>query len=168
MSAVMPGIRKAVSEVDPHLPLGETATMQQIKDETLSGVSRPAGLIAAFAGAAVLLAGIGLYGVIAYSLTQRRKELGIRMVLGARPATVLADVLRNALAMVSVGLVLGLAGAYALTRILTSLLFEVSPLDPLSLALGCVSMMAIGLAAAFVPAWRAARFEPMMSLREEG
>jgi putative ABC transport system permease protein len=125
--AVMPAIRQAVRDVDPNLPLGEVATMQEIKAETLSGVSRPAGLIAAFAGIALLLAGVGLYGVIAYSLTQRRKEFGIRMALGAKPETVFLQVLRGALAMVGAGLLLGLAGTYAMTRILTSFLFEVHP-----------------------------------------
>jgi putative ABC transport system permease protein len=166
--AVMPGIRQAVRDVDPNLPLGEAATMQEIKAETLSGVSRPAGLIAAFAGIAVLLAGVGLYGVVAYSLTQRRKEFGIRMALGAKPKTVLLQVLRGALGMVGAGLLLGLAGTYAMTRILTSFLFEVSPLDPFSLLLGCAAMTAIGLAAALIPARRAARFDPMLTLREEG
>jgi predicted permease len=166
--AVMPGIREAVRNVDPNLPLGEVATMREVKADTLSGVSRPAGLVAAFAGVAVMLAGVGLYGVISYSMTQRRKEFGIRMALGARPGTVLLQVLRGALGMVSVGLVLGLAGATAMTRILTSFLFEVSPLDTLSLMLGCVAMAMVGLAAALIPARRAARFNPMATLREEG
>ena len=142
--------------------------MEEVKAATLSGVSRPAGLIAAFAGVAVLLAGVGLYGVISYSLTQRRKEFGIRVALGARPGTILQDVLRNALGMVGVGLLLGLVGAYAMTRILASFLFEVSPLDPVSLAVGCLTMAVIGLVAALVPARRAARFDPMFTLREEG
>jgi putative ABC transport system permease protein len=166
--AVMPAIRQAVRDVDPNLPLGEVATMQEIKAETLSGVSRPAGLIAAFAGIALLLAGVGLYGVIAYSLTQRRKEFGIRMALGAKPETVFLQVLRGALAMVGAGLLLGLAGTYAMTRILTSFLFEVSPLDPFSLLLGCAALTTIGLAAALIPARRAARVDPMLTLREEG
>ena len=167
-NAVMPGIRQAVREVDANLPLGDVATMEEVEAETLAGVSRPAGLISAFAGVAVLLAGVGLYGVIAYSLTQRRKEFGIRMALGARPGSVIRQVLRDALGMVGVGVALGLAGDYALTRILKSFLFEVSPLDPFSLALGCVAMTMIGLAAAFLPARRAARFDPMLALREEG
>jgi len=125
-------------------------------------------LIGAFASIAVLLSAIGLYGVVSYSVTQRRRELGIRIALGARSGNVLSHVLRNALTMVGVGLVFGLIGVYALTRILTSLLFEVSPLDPLTLAIACISMTAIGLVAGFVPAHRAARFDPMASLRDAG
>ena len=101
-------------------------------------------------------------------MTQRRRELGIRIALGARSGNVLSHVLRNALTMVGVGIVFGLIGVYALTRILISLLFEVSPLDPLTLAIACISMTAIGLVAGFVPAHRAARFDPMASLRDAG
>ncbi len=168
VAAVMPAIRQAVREIDPNLPLGDVATMQQVRDDTLSGISRPAWLIGAFASVAVLLSAIGLYGVVSYSVTQQRRELGIHIALGARPADVLSHVLRNALAMVGVGLVFGLIGVYALTRILTSLLFEVSPLDPLALAIACISMMAIGLVAGFFPAHRAARFDPVVSLRDAG
>ena len=165
---MMPGIRKAVRDVDGNLPLGEVATMEEIKAATLSGVSRPAGLVAAFAVVALLLAGVGLYGVISYALTQRRKELGIRMALGARPVTVVWEVLRGALGMVGVGLLLGLVGAYVLTRILASFLFEVSPMDPLALVLGCLAMTVIGLMAALIPAHRAGRLDPVFTLREEG
>ncbi len=166
--ALLPAIRKALRAIDPNLPLGDIATMQQVRDDTLSGISRPAWLIGAFASVAVLLSAIGLYGVVSYSVTQRRRELGIRIALGARSGDVLSHVLRNALAMVSVGLVFGLMGVYALTRILTSLLFEVSPLDPLALAIACISMTAVGLLAGFFPAHRAARFDPVVSLRDAG
>jgi predicted permease len=130
LATVMPSIRKAIREIDPNLPLGDVATMQQVREDTLSGFSRPAWLIGAFASVAVLLSAIGLYGVVSYSVTQRRRELGIRIALGARSGDVLSHVLRSALAMVAIGLVFGLVGVYALTRILTNLLFEVSPLDP--------------------------------------
>ncbi len=116
----------------------------------------------------MLLAGVGLYGVIAYSLTERRKEFGIRMALGAKPETVFLQILRGALRMLGAGLLLGLAGTYAMTRTLTSFLFEVSPLDLFSLLLGCAAMTTIGLAAALTPARRAARFDPMLTLREKG
>ena len=119
--------------------------MQQVRDRTLSGASRPAWLIGAFAAIAVLLAAIGLYGVLSHSVTQQRREIGIRMALGARSRDVLSHVLRNALSMVIVGLVLGMFGVFALTRVMKNLLFEVSPLDPLALAAACVSMTLIGL-----------------------
>jgi len=167
-ASIMPSIRQAVREIDSNLPLGDVATMQQVRDRTLAGASRPAWLIGIFAFVAILLAAIGLYGVLAYSVTQQRRELGIRMALGARPGDVLSQVLRRALVMVSVGLVFGLIGVFALTRVIANLLFEVSPLDPLALATACISMMVIGLLAAFPPASRAARVDPIATLRDAG
>jgi putative ABC transport system permease protein len=167
-AVVMPAIREAMREIDPRLPLGDVATMEQVRERTLSGASRPAWVIGAFAAIAVLLAAIGLYGVLSQAVTQQRREIGIRMALGARPSDVLADALWNALRMVMAGLVLGLAGTFALTRVMKSLLFEVSPLDPVALTVACVSMALIGLAAGFLPANRAARIDPVTTLREEG
>jgi len=166
--AVMPAIRQAIREVDSGLPLGDIATMDQVRDGTLSGATRPAWLIGVFAALSVLLAAIGLYGVVAHLVTQQRREIGIRMALGARGADVLSRVLRHALGTVAVGLALGLAGAFALTRVMKNLLFEVSPLDPLALALACAAMTLIGLFAGLVPASRAARVDPATTLRDEG
>ena len=166
--AVMPAIRQAIREVDSGLPLGDIATMDQVRDGTLSGATRPAWLIGVFAALSVLLAAIGLYGVVAHLVTQQRREIGIRMALGARGADVVSRVLRHALGTVAVGLALGLAGAFALTRVMKNLLFEVSPLDPLALALACAAMTLIGLFAGLVPASRAARVDPATTLRDEG
>jgi putative ABC transport system permease protein len=167
-AAVMPSIREAVREIDPNLPLADVATMQQVRDRTLSGASRPAWLIGVFAVVAVFLAAIGVYGVISYSVTQQRREIGIRIALGARSSDVLSDVLGSALTLVIIGLVLGLIGAVALTRVMKGLLFELSPLDPAALAIACVSMVLIGLFAGFFPAHRAARLDPVVTLRDEG
>jgi putative ABC transport system permease protein len=117
---------------------------------------------------AALLAALGLYGVLSHSVTQQRREIGIRMALGARSRDVLSHVLRNALSMITLGLALGLLGAFALTRVMESLLFQVSPLDPLALGVACATMISIGLLAGFVPAKRAARVDPMAVLRDEG
>ena len=167
-AAVMPAIREAVHEIDSHLPLGEVATMEQVRAGTLSGSSRPAWLIGAFAGVAILLTAIGLYGVLSHAVTEQRREIGIRMALGARSSEVLSHVLGNALGMVAVGLVLGLVGALALTRVMKSLLFEVSSLDPIALTFGCLSIALIGLLAGFLPAHRAAQVDPVTTLRDEG
>ncbi len=167
-ASVMPGIREAVHEIDPNLPLGDIATLEQVRDRTFSRTSRPAWLIGAFAAVAVLLAAIGLYGVLSHTVAQQRREIGIRMALGARSGAVLSRVLRNAMTTVMAGLVLGIAGAFALTRVMKHLLFEVSPLDPVALSIACLAMLLIGLVAGFLPASRAAHVDPVTTLRDEG
>jgi hypothetical protein len=164
----MPGIREAVRQVDPHLALGEVRTMEQLKEQSMLWEKQPTWVVGAFAGVAALLAALGLYGVLAHAVTQQRREIGIRMALGARPGDVVAHTLRSALSMLMVGLGVGLAGAFALTRALKSLLFEVSALDPSALAVACLSMTLVGIVAALIPASRAAAVDPMAALREEG
>ena len=114
-----------------------------------------------------LLAALGLYGVLSHAVNQRRREIGIRMALGARTGDVLSQVLRNAAGMVLVGLAIGLVGALALTRVMKSLLFEVSALDPIAFGAAALLMTLIGLAAALVPASRASRVDPVTALRSE-
>jgi putative ABC transport system permease protein len=167
-AAVMPAIREAVREIDSSLPLGDVATMEQVRERSLSGSSRPAWLIGTFAAIALLLTGIGLYGVVSHAVTQQRREIGIRMALGARASGVLSQVLWNALSMVAVGLAFGMLGAFGLTRVMKNLLFEISPLDPATLTAACVIMTLIGLLAGFLPAARAARVDPVTTLRDEG
>jgi putative ABC transport system permease protein len=125
-------------------------------------------LIGIFAGIAALLAAIGLYGVISQTVNQRRREMGIRMALGARSSDVVGHVLRDASKLVLIGLVIGSAGAFALTGVVKTLLFGVSPLDPMAFAIACVGMAIIGILAGLIPAGRAARLDPAMTLREEG
>ena len=166
-SAAMPAIRHAVAELDPRLPLGDVRTMEQVRQLTMSGKTAPAWIIGAFAGVAALLAALGLYGVLSHAVNQRRREIGIRMALGAGARDVLANVLGNAAWMVGIGLTFGLAGALALMKVMTTLLFEVSPLDPFAFALAAASMAVIGLVAALIPASRATRVDPVTALRVE-
>ena len=164
----MPAIREAVRQLDPHLPLGDVRTMEQVKAKSMNWATQPTWTVGAFAGLAALMAALGLYGVLAHSVTQQRREIGIRMALGARPGDVMSRTLRSALIMLLVGLAGGLAGAWALTRALKSLLFHVSALDPFALAAACVLMTLIGTLAALLPASRAAGVDPMTVLRDEG
>jgi putative ABC transport system permease protein len=142
--------------------------MEQVKQQSMLWAKQPTWVVGAFAGVAALMAALGLYGVLANAVTQQRREIGIRMALGARPGDVVSRTLGNAAAMLLVGLAAGLAGAFALTRALKSLLFEVSALDPMALALACGLMTLVGLLAAWIPASRAAGVDPMTVLREEG
>jgi putative ABC transport system permease protein len=166
--AALPGIREAVRQIDPHLPLGEVRTMEQIKDRSMLWATQPTWAVGAFAAIAALMAALGLYGVLAHAVTQQRREIGIRMALGASPGDVLSHTLRSAISMLFVGLAIGLAGAFAMTRALNSLLFEISALDPVALADACVLMTLIGILAAAIPAARAAGVDPMTVLRDEG
>jgi putative ABC transport system permease protein len=167
-ASVISGVREALRGIDPRLPIGEIATMREVRERTLAGASRPAWLIGIFAGIAALLAAIGLYGVISQTVNQRRREMGIRMALGARSSDVVGHVLRDASKLVLIGLVIGSAGAFALTGVVKTLLFGVSPLDPVAFAIACVAMASIGILAGLIPASRAARLDPAMTLREEG
>ena len=150
--AAMSGIREAVRQVDPNLPLGDVMTMERVKERSMLWAVQPTWVVGAFAGVAALLASLGLYGVLAYAVTQQRREIGIRMALGARPGKVLSGVLRSASSMLIVGLGGGLVGAFALTRVTKSILFDVSPLFPAALAVACVAMTLVGLLAAWIPA----------------
>jgi predicted permease len=165
-TSVIAGMKHALQAVDPSLPLADIATLEQVRRETFSGTSRPAWLIGAFALVAVVLSAIGLYGVISYAVAQRRVELAIRMALGARSRDVLVQILQSAFVMTGIGLGFGLVGVYLLTRTLRGFLFEVSPLDPVSLAAACVLTIVIGLLAGFFPARRAARIDPALGLRQ--
>ena len=141
--------------------------MEEVKQRTLSTRTEPAWIIGAFAAVAAILAALGLYGVLSHAVNQRRREIGIRMALGAGMRDVLAHIMRNAIWMVLLGLGLGLAGAFALTRIIKTLLFQVSVFDPLAFTLAAAAMLVIGILASLIPASRASRVDPVSALRTE-
>lgn len=124
-------------------------------------------LLSGLGGVALLLAAIGLYAVMAAAVRERTHEIGVRMALGASPARVHREVLGGAVVVVCIGAAVGLASALAGTRVLTSLLYEVTPGDPLALAGACVVLFVVGLGAAYIPARRATRIDPVESLRAE-
>jgi predicted permease len=165
---VVSAIREAVRQIDPHLPLGDIRTMEQVKQQSTLWAKQPTWELGVFAGVAVLLAALGLYGVLAYSVSQRRREIGIRIALGAGRGDVLRQVLRSAFLLLLVGLAGGLTGAVALTRVLKSLLFNVSTLDPAALIVACLTMTLIGMIGTWIPAKRAIGLDPMTVLRDEG
>jgi len=164
---LMVPLRRAVAEVDAGLPLYNLGTMQGRMMDSLAQSRFSTMLLTAFGAIALILAAIGVYGVISYGVTQRTQEIGIRMALGARHADVLAMVVRHGAALAGIGLAVGLAGALALSSMLTSLLFQVSPTDPPTFAAGMVVLTAVAVLAAALPAHRAARTDPMVALRNE-
>jgi predicted permease len=166
-TVAMPVIRDVVQEVDPMLAIADVRTMEQVRLRSLSGLKEPAWLIAIFAALSAALAALGLYGVVSHAVSQRRREIGIRMALGARANNVLTLVIRNVLVMIVTGVIIGLAAAAALTRVTTSLLFEVSALDPIAFAAAAVTMATVGMMAALIPASRATRVDPTTALRSE-
>ena len=166
-AAAMPAIRSVMHDLDPRLPLGDVRTMTEVKQLSMAGRTEPAWIIGAFAAMAALLAALGLYGVLSHAVNQQRREIGIRMALGASASGVLSYVLRNAALMVCIGLAVGVAGAFAAMRFLKTVLFEVSPLDPIAFVVAVGAMMVIGLLAALIPASRATRVDPVSALRTE-
>jgi putative ABC transport system permease protein len=166
-ASIVPSLREALRRVDSRVALAEVRTVEELRELSLSGMKEPAWLIGIFAAISALLAALGLYGVVSHGVSQQRREIGIRMALGARSREVLTMVVRNVLTTIAGGLVIGLAAALALTRVTTSLLFEVSALDPLAFATAAIAMALVGLTAAIVPATRAARVDPTTALRSE-
>jgi ABC-type antimicrobial peptide transport system permease subunit len=124
-------------------------------------------LLSVFAGLALVLAAIGIYGVMSNAVTQRTQEIGIRLALGARAIDVLKLIIRDGLVLVSIGVALGLAGAYALTRLMTTLLFGVTPTDGLTIVVVSAVLTGIALLACFIPARRATRVDPLVALHYE-
>jgi putative ABC transport system permease protein len=160
-------VRAETKEVIPNLPAPSIRTMDNLLSETVAQPRLQTGLLSLFAGLALLLAGVGLYGVLAYAVAQRRHEIGVRMALGAQKRDVLSLVLSQGLKLVLAGLALGLIFALVLTRLLTSLLYGVKPTDPLTLAAVSFVLVGIALLACWVPARRASRIAPMEALRYE-
>jgi predicted permease len=159
--------RREIAALDPDVALALVSTMDEAVRTALSTPRFSTYLLAGFAGMALLLVAVGLYGVLSYSIAQRTREIGIRMALGARSGTVLKMVVREAVVLVTLGIVVGGIGALALSRIMESLLFEVTPSDPVTMVVVISMLAAVGAAAAWVPARRATRVDPLIALRSE-
>ena len=154
-------------QIDPRLPLEDVRTLEQVKTTVLSDAAEPAWAMGVFAAIAALLAAFGLYGVLAHTVAQQRREIGIRLALGATNGGVIALVVRNGLRMLLSGLLVGVVVAIGITRIARALLFEISPLDPTAFAAAGVSMVIVATLAVLIPAARAAGVDPATALRSE-
>jgi putative ABC transport system permease protein len=160
-------VKGQILAVDKDQPVSSVSTLTQTLSESTSEPRFRTGLLAAFAVLAVVLAAVGIYGVMAYSVTQRTHELGIRMALGADRRDVLAMVVRHGMMLTLVGVSIGLGGALALTRLLSGMLYDVQPTDPPSFVAVSLLLTGVGLLASYIPARRATRVDPMVALRYE-
>jgi putative ABC transport system permease protein len=160
-------ISDIVLSMNPNLPLAEVKTMDQIKDESMAGDRFSAFLFGSFAGLALLLAALGIYGVMSFAVAQRTHEIGLRIALGAGQNRVVRLIIREGMTLAAIGLLVGLAGAYAVGRVMHSLFTGVGALDPVAFAGVAALLLLSALLACYVPALRAAKVDPMQALREE-
>jgi putative ABC transport system permease protein len=166
-AALAQTIERVVRAADPAVPVVRLREMDSVFAESIRRPRLLAQLLAAFAGLALLLAAIGTYGVLSYMVAERRREIGIRMALGAHQSDVLSQIMKQGLALAGLGIVLGLAGAVGLNRLIASLLFGIQPTDPATLAAVIAAILVVAALACGLPAWRASRVEPSVVLRSD-
>ena len=166
-ASIAAAIRSEVRQMDASLPVSNVRTMNEVVATALATPRLTGFLLGAFAAIALALAAVGIYGVLAYVVSQRTQEIGIRLAIGADRSQVLGMVLRQGLLLASIGIAAGLIGAFALTRLMESLLYKVRPTDPITFASVAAGLLLIALAASFLPARRATRVSPITALRSE-
>lgn len=166
-TSLVPSVRRIVRELRPDLPLVAVRTMDRVVADSMTRTSFTMALLLVAAASALLLGGVGLYGVVSYTVGRRTREIGLRVALGARTADVRRMVVREGAAVAAIGLALGAPAALLLSRLLDSLLFEVSPTDPFTLVLTAALLFGVALLASDLPARCAARLDPVTALRAE-
>lgn len=166
-AGLIPAVRRVVAEVEPNQPLHNVMTMEQRLADTTTSRRVNTALLGSFAAVALLLTVVGIYGVMSYAVTQRRREIGVRMALGAQRSEVLGLILRAGLRLTLRGAAIGLVGALAVTRYLSSQLYSVKATDPATFLGISVALTGVALLACWLPARRAARVEPVVALRAD-
>ena len=165
--AILPAIRAAVREIEPTLPIPDLRPLGDWIAESAAAPRLTTTLAGAFAGAALFLTVVGIYGVMSYAVSQRTQEIGVRVALGARRISVIRLVLRSGMTWASGGIVLGLIGAWSISRVVSSLLFDVSATDPVTFALTALALTVVAVLACTMPALRATRIDPVIALRAD-
>jgi ABC-type antimicrobial peptide transport system permease subunit len=165
--SLLPVMREQVRALDLELPIYKAQRMEDYVSDSVAQRRFTGVLVAAFAGAGLLLAIVGLFGLMSYSVAQRKNEIGIRVAVGAERSDILRLVIREGLGLTLAGLAIGLAGTLMVSRILKSQLFGVTATDPATFVGVALALVAVALAACYVPAWRAAHLDPLVALREE-
>jgi putative ABC transport system permease protein len=160
-------VRAAIKEIDPDQPIFAIRSMDEIRAESVQNERLNLTLLSLFAGIALVLAIVGIYGVMSYSVTQRTHEIGIRMAVGARPRDVFAMIIGHGMKLALIGVGIGLVGAFALTRLMASMLFGVEPTDATTYGAIAALLIAVALLACYLPGRRATKVEPTISLRYE-
>jgi putative ABC transport system permease protein len=166
-AALAPAVRNAVWSLDSNLPVSEVQTMDAVVARATAQPRFNLVLLATFAAVALVLAAVGIYGVMSYSVSRRTHEIGLRMALGAQPGDVLRIVVGQAMVLAIIGACVGLLGALALGRFMSSFLYGVQPSDPLTFLAMAVVLGAVALTASYIPARRATRIDPLLALRHE-
>jgi putative ABC transport system permease protein len=166
-STLISALRSRIRAVDKYAPATRIRTLEQVVSDSVAQPRFYTLLFALFAAVAMILAAIGLYGVMSYSVSQRTREIGIRLSLGAEPQRIWRMVIGQGLILILIGVGIGLASAFALTRLMATLLFEVTPTDAMTYAIVSVGLLFVALLACYIPARRAAKVDPMVALRYE-
>lgn len=162
-----PAVRREIAQIDSNQPIYGVTTMREMEKDSLAERRFAMLLMAGFAVTAVLLASLGIYGILAYLVADRAHEIGIRMALGAKQGNVLQTVVRQGLSLTAVGVGLGLAGAFGVSRVMSSMVYGITTTDPLTFTVVPTMLLGVAASACYLPAWRASRIDPMVALRHE-
>jgi putative ABC transport system permease protein len=165
--ALVGAMKRVVASIDRDQPISDIKTMDQVLDEEVANRRVQTVLMGSFAALALILACVGIYGVLAYMVTQRTQEIGVRVALGADTSDIFAAVARQGMGLTAIGIAVGVAASLALSRLLESLLYSVKPTDPITYAAAAVVFAIVALLACYIPARRASKVDPLVALRYE-